>query len=325
MTVRWVDAADVLYSLDRTQAIGQAFAFLFAGLTATAVDDRTVRLTLPEPNAAFLATLPRLSIVNSDLAKANQQDGDFGENGDYSAAFLSGSDAGSGAYWVDSHNMQELTILKAFPDYFEPFDPLAPETIRVRYGLEAATHGARSCPRASTTCRANGIPTETYAGLADNDKVALTTEKGVGYVVLPINTQKPPTDDVHFRRAMVYALDYDAFANIVKVTDDLSAGIPARTAIPRAMFGYDSDAPAFKQDLDRARAELAQVEVRRHPRRLRGRGSPGSRRFRSRKRPCCSCSMTLPRSASSPRSPRTRGCGSPTAPPPSRRRRTSVC
>ena len=252
-----VDAADVLYSLDRTQAIGQAFAFLFAGLTATAVDDRTVRLTLPEPNAAFLATLPRLSIVNSDLAKANQQDGDFGENGDYSAAFLSGSDAGSGAYWVDSHNMQELTILKAFPDYFEPFDPLAPETIRVRYGLEAATMRTLMS-KGEHDLSSQWHPYETYAGLADNDKVALTTEKGVGYVVLPINTQKPPTDDVHFRRAMVYALDYDAFANIVKVTDDLSAGIPARTAIPRAMFGYDSDAPAFKQDLDRARAELAQ-------------------------------------------------------------------
>ena len=153
--------------------------------------------------------------------------------------------------------------------------------------------------------------------------MALTTEKGVGYVVLPINTQKAPTDDVHFRRAMVYALNYDAFSNIVKVTDDLYAGNPTRTAIPRAMFGYDSDAPAFKQDLDRARAELAkskyadsagdyEVElawVRR--------GSDG------RERSCCSCSTTSRRSASRPRSPKTRGCGSPTAPQPWRTRRMS--
>ena len=252
-----VDAHDVVYSLARTQAIGQAYGYLFTGLTATAVDDRTARITLPATNAAFLATLPRLSIVNSDLARANQQEGDFGENGDYSAAFLSGNDAGSGAYTVESHNMQELTILKAFPDYFEPFDPLAPETVQIRYGISAAT---------MRTLMANGEldlsnqwhPYETYGGLSELENVALTTEKGVGYVVLPIHTQKPPTDDVHFRRAMVYALNYDAFANIVKVTDELYAGIPARTAIPRAMFGYDSDAPAFKQDLDRARAELAQ-------------------------------------------------------------------
>ena len=91
-----VDAHDVVYSLARTQAIGQAYANLFVGLTATAVDDRTARITLPASNAAFLATLARLSIVNSDLARANQQEGDFGENGDYSSAFLSGNDAGSG-------------------------------------------------------------------------------------------------------------------------------------------------------------------------------------------------------------------------------------
>ena len=69
---------------------------------------------------------------------------------------------------------------------------------------------------------------------------------------------------MHFRRAMVYALNYDAFANIVKVTDDLYAGFPSRTAIPRAMFGYDTDAPPFKQDLDRARAELAMSKYARH-------------------------------------------------------------
>ena len=252
-----VDAHDVVYSLARTQAVGQAYANLFVGLTATAVDDRTARITLPASNAAFLATLPRLSIVNSDLARANQQEGDFGENGDYSSAFLSGNDAGSGAYTVESHNMQELTILKAFPDYFDAFDPLAPETVQIRYGLSAATMRTLMA-NSELDLSMQWHPYETFGGLAGLDNVALTTEKGVGYVVLPINTQKAPTDDVHFRRAMVYALNYDAFANIVKVTDDLYAGNPTRTAIPRAMFGYDRDAPAFKQDLERARAELAQ-------------------------------------------------------------------
>ncbi|MDE0200854.1 MAG: ABC transporter substrate-binding protein, partial [Rhodospirillaceae bacterium] len=202
-----VDAHDVVYSLARTQAIGQAYANLFVGLTSTAVDDRTAQITLPATNAAFLSTLARLSIVNSDLARANQQEGDFGENGDYSSAFLSGNDAGSGAYTVESHNMQELTILKAFPGYFEAFDPLAPETVQIRYGISAAT---------MRTLMANGEldlsnqwhPYETYGGLSELENVALTTEKGVGYVVLPIHTQMAPTDDVHFRRAMVYALNY---------------------------------------------------------------------------------------------------------------------
>ena len=192
-----VDSADVVNSLARTQAIGQAYAYLFPGLTAEAVDDRTVRITLPTTNAAFLATLPRLSIVNSDLAKANQQDGDFGENGDYSQAFLSGNDAGSGAYVVDSHNMQELTIMKQFPDYFEPFDPMAPETVQVRYGIDAATMRTLMA-KGELDLSNQWHPYETYGGLATaHENVALTTEKGVGYVVLPIHTQKA----AHRRRA----------------------------------------------------------------------------------------------------------------------------
>ena len=64
-------AADVVYSLERMQALGQGLSYLFGGVTAEAVDDRTVRFTLDAPYAPFVASLVRLPIVDSALVAEN--------------------------------------------------------------------------------------------------------------------------------------------------------------------------------------------------------------------------------------------------------------
>ena len=251
-----VNADDVVYSHQRSVALGQGYSHLFAAATASKVDEHTVQLTLPEPNATLLGAMVRLAILNSDLVKANQQPGDFGDNGDYGEAFLSANDAGSGAYWVESHNMQELTVLKKFADYFQPFNAKAPDTVKVIYGMEEATLKTLMI-RGELELSDQWHAYETFDSLAQQDNVTLTSEKGVGYNVLPINTQKPPTDDVHFRRAMMLAFDYDSARQAIRVSEQVSPAAPSRTTLPSALFAYDRDAPAFTQDLDAARAELA--------------------------------------------------------------------
>ena len=71
---------------------------------------------------------------------------------------------------------------------------------------------------------------------------------------LMINTKMPPTDDVHFRKAMAWCLDY------TKVTTDLFPGTiqmvgPANTA----MLGHNPDVLQYHQDYDMAREELVRV------------------------------------------------------------------
>ena len=62
-------AADVVYSLERMQEIGQGLSHLFTGVTAEAVDAQTVRFTLDEPYAPFVASLVRLPIVDQALVE----------------------------------------------------------------------------------------------------------------------------------------------------------------------------------------------------------------------------------------------------------------
>ena len=60
-------ADDVVFSLNRMLAMGQGFSNLFAGRVekVEAVDPLTVKFTLTEPYAPFLAALVRLPIVDS--------------------------------------------------------------------------------------------------------------------------------------------------------------------------------------------------------------------------------------------------------------------
>jgi len=251
-----VNADDVVYSFDRNKTLGMGYSFLFVNASVSKKSDMQVVLTLSGPDSAILAGVTRLSILNSDLVKANHQDGDFGDNGDYGTAFLSANDAGSGAYQAVSHNMQELTVLSKFDDHYGGFLPKSPDTIRVIYVMETATIRALMSKQ-QHEITAQWHPGTMYAGLAAEDGLALTTEDGVGYLVMPIHTAKAPTDDVHVRRAMIAATDYEQMVAIEKVTETLTAANRSRTALPSALAGYDASAPAFAQDLEAAKAHLA--------------------------------------------------------------------
>ena len=58
---------------------------------------------------------------------------------DWGQAYLSTHGAGTGAYKVVSHNPQEETVMAKNADYFLGVPAKAPDTVRLRYGLEAAT------------------------------------------------------------------------------------------------------------------------------------------------------------------------------------------
>ncbi|MDR0760033.1 MAG: ABC transporter substrate-binding protein, partial [Treponema sp.] len=67
-----------------------------------------------------------------------------------------------------------------------------------------------------------------------------------------MNTKKAPTDDVHFRKALAYAFDYETV-----MTDIYPGAVPVRGPVPSNVPGNNPDLPRYTYDLERARAELA--------------------------------------------------------------------
>ncbi|MEM9107026.1 MAG: ABC transporter substrate-binding protein, partial [Pseudomonadota bacterium] len=171
-------AEDVVFSLERMQALGAGLSYLFANVDrAEAVDDQTVTFVLKEPYAPFVASMLRLPIVDKKLVMENLGDGD-GEMKDWGQAFLSANGAGSGAYTVTSHNPQQETVMAKNADYFLGVPDAAPDTVRLRYGLEPAT--VRTLiSQGEHDISSQWLPPEVLKALAQ-DGAQLLTESGTG-------------------------------------------------------------------------------------------------------------------------------------------------
>ncbi|MBI3708257.1 MAG: ABC transporter substrate-binding protein [Proteobacteria bacterium] len=247
---------DVLFALERTLALNAGYARLFKGVTGTAPDARTVVLTLPAPNAAFLATLVRLPVMQKSLVLKNVKPGNYGDKGDYGEAFLAERDAGSGAYRVVEHNPQEQSVLAKFDGYFGQFATNAPDVVRIRYGVEPATVRTLMARR-EFEVTSQWIPSEIKRALAETEGMSVISERGAGYFIMPMNTTRPPTDDPHFRRAVALGLDYTALIELMKVTPNFAGAVPITGMLPSGLLGHDKTLPANRRDVAAAKAELA--------------------------------------------------------------------
>ncbi|MFQ5855314.1 MAG: ABC transporter substrate-binding protein [Anaerolineae bacterium] len=249
-------ASDVVYSWERMQAIGEGFAYLLTGITsATALDDHTVQFTLSEPTGLFLANLVRLYVLNEDEVRANTlAEGPYGENGDYGKEWLLTHDAGSGPYKVVEFPLEEFLLMEKNEDWWGEFVANAPDQVRFIATTETAT---------IRTLMANRELEITDQWQTVEALEALDQIEGIDVAAFPtinefyymINTRIPPTDDVHCRRAMAWAFDYDAVVGLEWPGTKQSQG-----PVPATLAGHNPDVFVFHRDLDKAAEELAQCK-----------------------------------------------------------------
>ena len=251
-------AEDIVFSLERMQTLGQGLSFLFGNvLSAVATDSHTVTFTLAEPYAPFVSSLVRLPIVDKQLVMGNLAEGE-GEMGDWGQSFLSANGAGTGAYIVTAHNPQDETVMAKNADYFLGVSEMAPDTVRLRYGLEAATVRTLIA-QGEHDISSQWLPPEVKRALAANGN-QLLTEGGTGSFYFKMNTQKAPLDDVNCRLALAHAFDYDSVLKLIAVSDEVSEGSAATGAITAGMFGSRSMDSKLVRDLEAARESLARCQ-----------------------------------------------------------------
>jgi peptide/nickel transport system substrate-binding protein len=251
-------ASDVAFSMDRLQAFGSGHAYLYAGVveSSVAIDDYTVEFTLSQPSATFLFDLARLELLSEEEVMANiVTPGDHGELGDYGREYLTLHDAGSGPYMVKEMQPEESLTLEKFGDWWGTFAPNAPDEVVFLPIFEPSTQRTLFANReVEINDRWQSI--ESYAALDEIEGVDIAKWDGAVGIYLMVNTSKPPTDDVHFRRAMAYAYDYEAARQI---QPDLTVMVGPGTA---SLPGYDPEGFGFiyERDLEKAQEELALSE-----------------------------------------------------------------
>lgn len=244
-----VEAKDVVYSVERLLRINQGPANLFAGVlepgSVTAVDDKTVTFRLAQTFAPFLTTVPAIRILNADLVEANA-------GGDDGQSYLANAVAGSGGYTLKSWNRGSQMTIERNPDYYRGFPDNPIDEVRWIITNDEATVRSLAASGELTMTSQFQSP-DTYAALVNMGRFDLVTEPTTIAFYLKLNTKAAPTDDIHIRRALAYATDYETIREIIFPGGELSTPLPSGFADFHA-----GDIPAPVYDLDTARAEVEQ-------------------------------------------------------------------
>ncbi len=244
-----VEASDVVYSVERLLRINQGPANLFADVLApgavAAVDAKTVKFTLSKTFAPFLATVPAVFILNEEVVKAN-------EGSDDGQTYLATNVAGAGAYTLKSWDRgAQMTIVRN-KDYYKGFGEGPIDEVRWIVTNDEATVRSLAASGELTMTSQYQSP-ETYKALLDMGRFNLAKEETSTAFYLKLNTKVAPTDDIHIRRAIALATDYQTIRDVIFPGGVLS------TPLPKAFADFHADdVPEPKFDMEAAKAEVAQ-------------------------------------------------------------------
>ncbi len=247
-------AEDVAFSINRmlTMGTGRAYVLLPHVDGATQIDDYTVNLNLKHTFGPILSALNGWYIVNKDLVMENIADGQHGELGDYGNQWLMLNDAGSGPYMLKEVFLEEKIILEKFDDHFVGHNPKAPDIIEMLNACEPVTVRLLLSNRNLEYAD----PWQTYENLLKiveipDTYVASTIAQWGNYQIM-MNTRKAPLDDVHVRRALAYAMDYELVCNQL-----FPGTVKCEGPINQAMAGFDPSVTEQIYDMDKALEEIA--------------------------------------------------------------------
>ena len=243
-----VEASDVVYTVERLLRINQGPANLSTDVLATgdvtAVDAKTVKFTLSKTFAPFLATVPAVFILNEEVVKAN-------EGSDDGQTYLATNVAGAGAYTLKSWDRgAQMTIVRN-KDYYKGFGEGPIDEVRWIVTNDEATVRSLAASGELTMTSQYQSP-ETYKALIDMGRFNLAKEETSTAFYLKLNTKVAPTDDVHIRRALAFATDYQTIREVIFPGGVLS------TPLPKAFADFHADdVPEPKFDMEAAKAEIA--------------------------------------------------------------------
>lgn len=244
-----VDAKAVKFSFDRVKAIKKGPSDYFKLVESVeAPDAETVVIKLTRPFAPFLQTLAVDSgnIVNPKVME-HEKDGDFG------SGYLANHSAGSGPYKVAEFS-QGQSIKLALNEHYAG---KAPALKTIVFQIVKDPSAQRLQLEKGDLDIAAGIPMNQLEELKNNKDITVNEAPGMLASVIYLNNTKAPLDNVKFRQALSYAVDYKGIIDgAVK-----GHGEQLTTPVPKGMWGRDDNAAGYSYDVNKAKDLLSQSGV----------------------------------------------------------------
>jgi peptide/nickel transport system substrate-binding protein len=252
-----VTARDVEYSLRRAVAMEKTPSFIVTQFgftkdnmadTLKALDDSTFQLTTDKKYATSFVlnclTATIAYIVDSEVVKANEADGDWG-NG-----WLRINSAGSGAYKLANWKANESYTLEANPDYYKG-EP-AMKRVIVRHIAESATQ--RLLLEKGDVDIARNLSPEDIAAVESSGDIAIDSDLRGRIMYFSMNQKHPILSKPKVREALKYLADYQGMADSF-----LKGQYTVHQAfLPRTYLGELKDLP-YSLDVEKAKGLLAEA------------------------------------------------------------------
>ncbi|TMV92967.1 ABC transporter substrate-binding protein [Thioclava sp. BHET1] len=212
------------------------------------VDDMTVKFTLNEPNAPFLADLAMdfASIMSKEYTDKLASEGKEAE--------LNNVPVGTGPFEFVAYQKDAVIRYKANPDYFKgkaPIDDLifaiTPDPAVRMQKLQAGE------------CQIMPYPTPAdIDALKADPNLKVEEQPGLNVAYLAYNTKMAPFDNPKVRKALNMSINKQAIIEAVFQ----GAGQVAKNPIPPTMWGYNKDIKDDSYDPEAAKKMLADAGVK---------------------------------------------------------------
>jgi len=243
-----VTAAAVKYSAERLLRIGKEPASLFAGImgkdSVSVLGDYKLKIKLLQPFGPFLDTLPWLSIINHDLVKANAGSND-------GQTWLTDHEAGSGPFTIGEWKPGELYEFKAVPNYWRGWPAEFHPEGYVRKIIEDAAARLQALEQGEVDMVDWALPEEQLR--FKEMGFSIVDEPSMQIYEIKLNSREGYTADLHVRKAISYAFDYQALQEIWADRAVLMEG-----PLPPSLEWAAGELEIYRFDLEKAGAELAQ-------------------------------------------------------------------
>jgi len=240
-------AEDVVYSYNRIMDpdVGAANAFRFASIEAvTAVDDRTVEISLTRPTPNLLVNIGGFK----GMAIVPQEIVDDGS--------IDSFPIGTGPFRFVSQSPDQGIVLEANPDYWRADEGL-PHLDGIRFVQIPDPTVKLTNLRTGEVDWIDGVPPQSLEDLAGDSSVVLERVPGGDYHYFALNQNRAPFDNPDVRRAIAMAID----RAVITEAAQFGAATPNQTAIPASNFWATDYSPFAPGDAEGASALLDSAGV----------------------------------------------------------------
>ena len=231
-----ITANDVAYTFHRGMDSEVTYYEILKDVTAK--DDKTVVITLNQPNNNFLndLTVEYMCVMSKDAIEGGMD-------------VATHPDITSGAYTVEKWDADESIVLKANPYYFDGEPAIKTAKVIFKLSDESEYQALKNKEVDYLT----SVSTDQVMYLQADDDIDLISYDNFAWNILMMNEQNPHFADQNIRNAIYYALDL----NYLIDTALDGRGTPAPVPVNASISGYVDGCDTTEYDLKKAKECMA--------------------------------------------------------------------